>query len=813
VRWLLRHDRAVAAVALALAVLVYLAPLVAGRRMGHGYLLFDFDPWHAQRPAAIDVGGGTPNLDLAVQNYPLSELARHQLDDGSLPLWNPSSYAGTPLFADMQSALLYPLTWLALVMPFSVALGWICALKLLIAAFGTYLLARYISIRAGPAFVSALIYAFSAPVIAWVETPLGSVVTLLPWLLLATERARREGTPRAAAGVAAVVALSLFAGHPETAALSSAAAGVYLAAALAADPARRLLRTVAAWAGGHLLGLGVAAVLLVPFLAALGGSVTDEVHSGHAALHLPVSSALVLFLPNVFGEGTDYHGPLAFYISTAGYFGVGALLLAAAGAWRRRGEPFVWGLAAAATVALMVIFDVPPVSWVVPHLPPFSGTLNVRVFYVVALAAALLAGAGLDALVARPLALRRLALAAAALLAVVAAWYLVEHLRGALEASAATERAALAKFAAFLALGTLVVGLAGRVPARYAMAAAAVVVVADLAYMHDFNPLLPAAQAYPKEPPVVRFLASRAGPFRVGPIKPTAGARATLPPNTPALYGLEALQGYDYPQSARWSRFAAAALGERGVPTAEFPALAYARPVGPARAAMRLMNVRYYVARPGAPPPGPGLARVYSRRDASVYEDRTALPRAFLVGATTRMSDRAALATLARGGLDPRRRALVPRDAPKPAAAARGFTPLSAHRVDPGHWRIEVPPRTARSKSPRLKGSDPLSRGGLGFGGWLVLANAYRDDWRARVDGREVRLYPTDYAAMGLPLPRGARTVDIELDRSDLHAGALVSAVSLLATLGLALTALVRSRRRRRRRANPAGPPPRAAPG
>src|SRR4051794_34469483 len=157
--------------------------------MGHGYLLFDYDPWHAQRTAEVDVGGGSPNLDLAVQNYPLTELARHQLDDGSLPLWNPSSYAGTPLFADMQSALLYPLTWLALLVPFPVALGWICALKLFMAAFGTYLLARELRIRPGPALVSALIYAFSAPVIAWVEAPLGSVVTLMPWLLLATERA------------------------------------------------------------------------------------------------------------------------------------------------------------------------------------------------------------------------------------------------------------------------------------------------------------------------------------------------------------------------------------------------------------------------------------------------------------------------------------------------------------------------------------------------------------------------------------------------------------------------------------------------
>jgi hypothetical protein len=180
--------------------------------------------------------------------------------------------------------------------------------------------------------------------------------------------------------------------------------------------------------------------------------------------------------------------------------------------------------------------------------------------------------------------------------------------------------------------------------------------------------------------------------------------------------------------------------------------------------------------------------RVYSGRDASVFEDRSVLPRAFVAGATTPMSDGAALATLARGAPDPRTRAIVPRGAPA-VSGARPFTPLRAERVGPDHWRMAIPPGTA---------------------GWLVLGNAYRDDWRARVDGRVVRIYPTDYAAMGLPLPRGARTVDVELDRSDLHTGAVVSLLSLLATLGLATLAVLRSRRRR---ATTEAPPPPGAPG
>lgn len=794
-RWLLRHERVAAAVVLALAVLVYLAPLLAGRRMGHGYLLFDYVPWHAAHPGGIGLGGAEPNLDIALESLPLTELARHQLAHGWLPLWNPSSYAGTPLLADMQSGLLYPPNWLALVLPFTVAIGWICAIKLFTAGLGTYLFARELRIRPGPSLAAALVYMFSGPVIAFAEVPLGAAVTLLPWLMLATERVRRAPSAGSVAAVAAAVAVSVFGGHPETTALSSAAAAIYLAFALAAErrqreAARRRIRAALGWLGGHVLGVGCAAVLVLPFAGALAGSVSAQYHSGHAALHLPLSSALVLFLPNVFGEGSDYRGPLAFYLVSAGYFGVAAMALGAVGAWRNRAAPFAWGLLAAGLIALMVIFAVPPVSWIVPHLPPFSHALNVRTFYVPALAGAVLAGAGLDSLLARRLAPRRIALAVGGLCAIAGVWYLVQHLRGALTGDAASERGAVLKFVVFAALGAVVLAIAGRVRARYAVVATALVLVADLAYLHDFNPLLPAAQAQPAKPPVVSFLQRRPGAFRIGPVKPTATARAVFPPNSPALYGLEAPQGYDYPQSARWYRFAERVLGEKGVPTPEFPALAYARPTGPARTGLQLMNVRYYVAAPGTPPPGPGLARVYSASDATVYEDRAALPRAFLVGATQRVSDRAALATLARGGLDPRRLALVPRDAPRVSARGPAYTPLRARRIDPGHWRITLP----RRGTP---------------GAWLVLGNAYRDDWGARVDGREVRLYPADYAAMGLPVPPGARTVDVELDRSPYNVGAVVSVLSLLATLALGLFPWLRARRR----ATTAGPPPRAAPG
>jgi hypothetical protein len=74
-----------------------------------------------------------------------------------------------------------------------------------------------------------------------------------------------------------------------------------------------------------------------------------------------------------------------------------------------------------------------------------------------------------------------------------------------------------------------------------------------------------------------------------------------------------------------------------------------------------------------------------------------------------------------------------------------------------------------------------------GAAGWLVISNAYSPQWEARVDGRPVQLYPTNFSAMGLRLRPGAHSVELQLDRTSLWVGATISGVSLLLLLLLAV--------------------------
>ena len=245
-----------------------------------------------------------------------------------------------------------------------------------------------------------------------------------------------------------------------------------------------------------------------------------------------------------------------------------------------------------------------------------------------------------------------------------------------------------------------------------AVAAALALVAASLGSLQNFNTILPPREAYPGPAPSIAVLQRQPGPFHVGVIR-RPGERSVLNPNSAALYGLEGIEGYDFPLSRRWSDLQGKVL--------RFPALraetakAVMPPAGPVLTALRMLNTRYYLAPPGQPRPAPGFRVVHAGPDATVLRDDAALPRAYVVPAAARTPYGQALDLLARGAVDPRRTALVPPGAPVPSrpGALRGWSrSAQADRLAPDHLRIHVGP---------------------GPPGWLVIADAYAPSWTAAV--------------------------------------------------------------------------------
>lgn len=154
-------------------------------------LIAEYNPWKTQTYLGYNPGS-YPNkaqyFDVLRQLYPWRSLAIDQIKQGFLPLWNPYNFSGSPLLANFQSAVLYPLNILLLLIPFKIGWGVLVALQPFLALFFTFLYARKIGLQKIPSIFAGVSYSFSSFFIVWLEyNTIGHVLAWMPFAFLAVE--------------------------------------------------------------------------------------------------------------------------------------------------------------------------------------------------------------------------------------------------------------------------------------------------------------------------------------------------------------------------------------------------------------------------------------------------------------------------------------------------------------------------------------------------------------------------------------------------------------------------------------------------
>ncbi len=289
---------------------------------------------------------GTP----ALQFFPWWHLATQTLLHGHWPLWNPLAGMGAPLFANYQSALLYPPVWLLLALD---ALGglplmaWaatlVVAAHLSWAAWGMTRLARALGLGALAQTVAGMAFGMSGYLTARAGLFPGMIFAAawLPWVLLGVERLLRPAAAhsawRQARPLAWAAGMQLLSGHAQTTWYTFVLAGLWLLRGLWAQRGygpRRALRRAATAAGA----VAVAALLATPQLLATAEYLLSSQRAAAYAYEAAMTYSfwpwrlLGLLAPGMFGSPVrgDYWGYAAFW-EDALYLGV--LPMALLGAW------------------------------------------------------------------------------------------------------------------------------------------------------------------------------------------------------------------------------------------------------------------------------------------------------------------------------------------------------------------------------------------------------------------------------------------------------------------------------------------------
>lgn len=139
--------------------------------------------------------------DNFLQNFPLRTLVGRDLLHGTLPLWNPYLFSGTPLLGGFNAGAAYPATWLMAILPLPAAWSINLALVYDVTLAGTYLFLRRQPLGSTAATFGAATFAFAGYMSAQiVHIDLVEGAAWLPWMLLAVHELTATGQEPPAAG-------------------------------------------------------------------------------------------------------------------------------------------------------------------------------------------------------------------------------------------------------------------------------------------------------------------------------------------------------------------------------------------------------------------------------------------------------------------------------------------------------------------------------------------------------------------------------------------------------------------------------------
>ena len=806
-------------------VLGYLAAavlFVGPAAFGHGF----YGPADlGQSSALTHVAGaaGAKNSLLSDPYTTVDPVLRYvtaQVRAGHLPTWNPFNGAGVPLLADEQAAVFSPFTALHYVLPFALANGLAAVLELWLMASFTYAWLRGHVRSELAAAAGGAVMAFAGYQIIWLDWGVmaasGLALPLGLWSVRAAFGARRDGARSrewvATAGLATAVALSVLGGHVETAAFADLTVAAYAVARMVGwsratspgDPGRPggtgRLRLGGRLLVGAAVGVALSGAALLPLARYEGVSQRATILAGRPAavtVGYPASSAATVAFPNLFGgpqlgsEDTSYYGPVIpnYAEGNANSVGLATLVLAVLGllglgraGGRRRLTAFA--LALVILDGLAIYTKTAGTVWA--HLPLVGRTDLNRSQDVGIIGLAILVSIGVEALTSPRLSRGVRAVAAPAAFVGIAApllWDAIVVGRRVQAGSAwgtSVEQEIAAAVAAAALVGALAFFRSRGAAAALGAALLITIVAAEALPLRSFDPTVPKWAAYPTP-------ASLAAVRRVVGTAPVMWLDSTLgQADTNLWYGLADVGTYDG-LDLRWhDELYTAALA---LPlTGTSPARPEVAP--PCAERLSLLGVQWVVGEGAAPS---GLASGAAVGGVTVTPVAGSSPVALIGTAIAIPDDTVALRRLTSCAFDPSRQLVI--DA-KPNRVAASYPSGGTAEVG----QAVVAARSADTLDVRASATHPS---------WLLVRQSWAPGWSATLDGRPVPLRRADVAFQAVEVPAGVHTVRLAYQAPGLRPGLLLSALGLLAGVGILGAAVASSRvpaghaRRRRGRARP----------
>lgn len=725
-------------------------------------------------------------------------LAIDQLNNLQWPLWNPYSFTGTPLLANYQSSVLYPLNFL-LLLPKYFGWGLFIFSQTLFAALGMYLLLSLWLPSKLARLAGSLIFALGGLMTTWVE--FGTAVygiAYLPISLFLIESYANTHKVRYPLLLVLTLTLTILSGNPQVTIYSFAIVPLFAIIRLWNGGILRSLINILPILLAVTLSLALSASQLLPSFELVQKSIRETENYTEQSNFglLPTKDFLKFFVADFFGNPVtrNYWGFLN-YFETSGFVGSLTLTVIIFSAIFLRKTRIIYFFFLLLVVSIILCFNNPLSYFIYSFKIPFlTQSYASRMLFVTTFAISILSAFALNQIKLRSEKydnfLRCVIWSWAIFVGILLGTWQVHKIIKEILLLPHTEFYAniylkdpeyqlsnfvvairnslipVIEISIFLLLYIIVIKINFLPIKKYRLSiiciALFVILTFDLSrYFLKFNPFIPEEFIFPQTP-AIEFLLKQPGYFRVG-----REHAEVLPPNTWAAYKLQSIEGYDVLHFREFGKFINHTNGGNLLSggTSRYAELTnYKSPF------IDIANVKYFIGvtrdENNNIPGGlinplfkqAGYSIMFKDKSAVILENLHALDRAylapsFMVGSASQIENM----IISDKSFDPRN--IVALSVDLGASNATGQGDVRILNYTPNEVTIQT-----------KTNQDEI----------LVLSDQFDDGWKATVDGKDTAISRANLIFRAVKVPAGSHEVVFRYWPKSFDIGLKISLVSLL---------------------------------
>jgi len=790
----LSHNDFLALLFIVLIALAYVSPgfLFPDKSFGPLSNLYNWSPWNLTQKSATSFRGNELLNDQILQFVPWREFAAANMRKGTVPLWNPYQYCGSPFLGNSQSAPFYPINLATLYLNIKWYLIVSAFLKLVIAASGMYVFLRVSGLSPVSSLWSGISFMFMGFNLIWLGHPHTQTFVWIPWILTSLKYWNLSPTRLSLGLMGLCMGIAFLGGHPETIFVTGLILVLYslfLTVQTATVPLK--IKYLSGVIGAFIIGISIASIQLLPAWDYISqSSALRERLDWKPLIDFQGKRAFITWLlPDFYGNPLsnnswvkdEFFFQFNFAEASAGYIGFLPLLMIIGLVIQRKWNREVKFWSTLALLGLIIAYRVPLIGPFCANLPGFSLIHPKRLVILISISLIILSAQGIELLLnpgthSRKNNSLRYLLIFLVLLVIIS---LVPFFRGISFSTLVLEKlgTSIAKLppdsvkliiqhslnvfcvhllAGIVALSALI-GIKKNPDARNMILIFCI--TAEMFFFGWGYNSGSSVKAFPPSHPLKTFLSEDPALYRII----SLDEWTLYPPNSSMLDNLYDVRGYDAIVPQNYERYFR--IMHLGFWKDTSPRL-WADYSGNDQAALKLlgmMNVKYLLSH--KPLPISNAPLVFQEKALWVYENPFLLPRAFIVPSSTFSEKEEVTASLLTSNSFNPAKTVILDGLPEEISFRETLSPAEKVIIN------YLLPNTIK-----MNISHPSE-------GWLFISENYFRGWKAYADGKEIPVSKANGSFMAVKINRSYHEIRLVYSPLSFKTGRAISLLGIFSVL------------------------------